>query len=275
MKINHTHKSLLPLKLQMFSPAVGLEPYIQCYWSISPRKVISQEVTTKIVSDGGAGVVFNDGDPISLSMGDVNYGDLLGSFITGPTLLPVNLTLRGNIRAFGIRFHPGGLYPIIKYEMDKIVDEVLPLSSITPHWLILANLLLKCVQNSEKHLLLDDYLQTLLLNNTSESQLSMTQIISQMQAYGGRLAINDICSNYGISGRHFQRRFRREVGILPKQLSRVFRMEKSRALLRSQIPSSLADVGYECDYFDQSHFVREFLQLTGETPKNYHNRKIK
>ena len=39
--------------------------------------------------------------------------------------------------------------------------------------------------------------------------------------------------------------------------------------MRSQDVESLTTVGYECDYYDQAHFIREFKDVVKLTPKQY------
>lgn len=79
--------------------------------------------------------------------------------------------------------------------------------------------------------------------------------------------LDALSKQLNITKRHFERKFKKEVGLLPKQFSSIVRIEKSRSMIRSLKFKSLTDVGLECDYFDQAHFIREFKTFVEETPK--------
>ncbi|MFD8993518.1 helix-turn-helix domain-containing protein [Streptomyces abikoensis] len=70
----------------------------------------------------------------------------------------------------------------------------------------------------------------------------------------------------GWSRQHLNVRFSQEVGLSPKTLTRIARLQRAMALMRSTRPPSLADAAAMCGYTDQSHLNRDFRLLTGCTP---------
>lgn len=68
----------------------------------------------------------------------------------------------------------------------------------------------------------------------------------------------------GISSRHLRRLLIAEVGLAPKVLQRVMRMQRflSAAARRTGLADAAADAGYA----DQPHLTREVRALTGVTP---------
>jgi AraC-like DNA-binding protein len=47
-----------------------------------------------------------------------------------------------------------------------------------------------------------------------------------------------------------------------------------KVLLNEEI-TSLTDLAYENEYFDQAHFIKEFKQFTGLTPKEFFGDSLK
>jgi AraC-like DNA-binding protein len=69
--------------------------------------------------------------------------------------------------------------------------------------------------------------------------------------------------------RQLERHFRKQIGISPKQLSKAIRLQATLNLLLNKKSETLTDIAYESDYFDQNHFIKDFKDLVGVTPKEY------
>lgn len=66
--------------------------------------------------------------------------------------------------------------------------------------------------------------------------------------------------------KQFGRLFREYIGMNPKEYGRIVRFQ--RALRMMQVGSrDYADIAYANGYSDQSHFIRDFRQFSGMTPK--------
>lgn len=80
----------------------------------------------------------------------------------------------------------------------------------------------------------------------------------------GESRVDDVADSLGVTRQHLARSFRREVGISPKQLARIARMQRAAAALRRG--GDLAMLAAELGYFDQSHLSHELRDLVGLTP---------
>lgn len=67
--------------------------------------------------------------------------------------------------------------------------------------------------------------------------------------------------------KQFERVFREQVGMNPKEYIRVVRFQKSLRMLQCGT-RNYAGIAAECGYADQSHFIREFKSMSGHTPKS-------
>jgi AraC-like DNA-binding protein len=76
--------------------------------------------------------------------------------------------------------------------------------------------------------------------------------------------VEQVARALGVTRQHLARAFQREVGVSPKQLARIARMQRATAALgRGGEP---AEVAVELGYFDQAHLARELRALAGITP---------
>lgn len=90
----------------------------------------------------------------------------------------------------------------------------------------------------------------------------------QRLAAGAR--VEQVVAELAVSRQHLARAFRRDVGITPKALARIARMQRAAAALHrvARGPGAgLARLAVELGYFDQSHFANEVRALTGLSPR--------
>jgi AraC-like DNA-binding protein len=88
----------------------------------------------------------------------------------------------------------------------------------------------------------------------------------QLRETRGRVAVGGLASELGWSHRRLIARFREQVGMPPKTIGRVLRFENvSRTLMHTPEPR-LAEVAFDCGYYDQAHLNRDFRDFAGVTP---------
>ncbi len=60
-----------------------------------------------------------------------------------------------------------------------------------------------------------------------------------------------------------------KVGLSPKYLARIRRIGYLCNLIAGKKKVDWAKVFYECEFYDQSHFIKDFKEFTGRTPQQY------
>ena len=80
--------------------------------------------------------------------------------------------------------------------------------------------------------------------------------------------IENVASRYGITSRYLQKVFVQNTGLTPKLYGKINRFQNSLQLVAKR-NTSLTDIAYQCGYYDQSHFIREFKSFTGFKPSAY------
>ncbi|WP_051805736.1 helix-turn-helix domain-containing protein [Streptomyces sp. NRRL F-2747] len=86
--------------------------------------------------------------------------------------------------------------------------------------------------------------------------------LSRLWADSGSLAL--AAAETGWSARTLRARFREQVGLSPKGVARVFRLQHALRLLAAGMAP--AQVAAACGYHDQAHFGRDVKDLTGLPP---------
>jgi AraC-like DNA-binding protein len=96
---------------------------------------------------------------------------------------------------------------------------------------------------------------------------------ARMRAGAGRVPVEALADEVGCSRRYLQTKFREQIGMAPKAVSRLIRFEAvCRAVQRA--PGRWAEIAAEAGYCDQSHLNRDFRELAGSTPTEFVRRLI-
>jgi len=78
--------------------------------------------------------------------------------------------------------------------------------------------------------------------------------------------LSRIVQGFDISERTLQRKFLRRIGITPKKLMRIIRINEVWEKVKNGDAIDYQDIIFEGNYFDQTHFIKDFKAITGETP---------
>lgn len=83
----------------------------------------------------------------------------------------------------------------------------------------------------------------------------------------GTVPVRELAARCGWSPRHLENRFREQIGLTPKRLARILRL--NRAIRQLTAGGRPADIAAGCGFYDQSHLSREFTDLTGMPPGRF------
>jgi AraC-like DNA-binding protein len=91
--------------------------------------------------------------------------------------------------------------------------------------------------------------------------------VRAMRAACGTISINSLSAGLGLSVDRFEKRFRQAVGASPKQYCSVLRLRQALSGYHGR--ANLTEIAQHAGYYDQSHFIREFRAVTGESPLKF------
>ncbi len=113
--------------------------------------------------------------------------------------------------------------------------------------------------------------------------------VTSIMRQPGHVGLRALSDEIGYSQKHLIDLFRKHVGVTPKQYSRILRFQAAIADIEripaaagaarpaapgsAHPPAQWADIARRAGYYDQSHFIHEFSELSGFTPVEYVARK--
>ncbi len=97
----------------------------------------------------------------------------------------------------------------------------------------------------------------------------LSQAVLRMRRdYGGRLTIEALATECGLSLRALQRQFQRVFGLKPQEFLMKTRVAAACRLLRTTA-RPLSEIAEQCGFCDQSSFTLHFRRLLGKTPRAF------
>lgn len=86
--------------------------------------------------------------------------------------------------------------------------------------------------------------------------------------------LQEISSQYLMTERTLQRNFGTRLGISPKKLARIVRINYLWEKIKNNKTIDSHDLVFLGNYFDQNHFIKDFKAITGETPRSFFKRDL-
>ncbi len=178
-------------------------------------------------------------------------------------------TYRGG--GFAIVFQPMGFYNIFGIKSKDFFKYAVPCEMILNNEII--NLWEK-LQEFSNVFEMKEIVERFLLKNIKKVSVRpdiINNIFSCIDMYDGMITVSQLSKWFNTSTRSLQRQFRDDIGISPKDLMHIFRINKALRMMTDNNESDLSEIGYLSGYYDQSHFIRDIKKITGITPGKLKN----
>jgi AraC-like DNA-binding protein len=94
-------------------------------------------------------------------------------------------------------------------------------------------------------------------------------LVRAVWARRGQGRVRELCNEIGLTERRLQRVFASSLGVSPKGFARLVRFQNACATLQRGGWTSLTQVGHDCGYYDQAHFISDFRAFSGMTPRAF------
>ena len=169
---------------------------------------------------------------------------------------------------FVIQFKSFGARPFLHVDMDTLADRVVSEAEIPKSELIAMHASLRNAETSEeKFAVADDWLRQHfdLAQTPPDPIVNMVSLLQEQPAS----KLKEVLDTYDGTQKHLISQFRKFVGLTPKQYQRVMRFNDVFAQMQKDQFLSWADIAQLCGYSDQSHFIREFKNFSGFSPKKF------
>jgi AraC-like DNA-binding protein len=258
--------SFATMTYREIKPGASLRQYVKCYYVYESSVDTAFEDT--VFPSGCTEIIFNLGEGQWQTRNGQYYVITPPIEFWGQIVKPLPVKSMGRNTMLGIRFLPHAAAHFINEKADLFNNQVVDYRDLSGNTAkTLHDELLNTPGWNHRIELVEAYLlQHLSLAEKRFHKMAIVsdvmQEIVQQDFFDN---IDNVASRYGITSRYLQKLFLQYTGLTPKLYSKINRFQNSLKLVTKK-DASLTSIAYECGYFDQSHFIREFKSFTGLTP---------
>jgi AraC-like DNA-binding protein len=165
-------------------------------------------------------------------------------------------------------FTPVGAYSFLRSPLDELAGSTADLADLVgrPDELLRLTERLNITVNHHRRIgLVEQFLLARIQDPTPDPLI--TAAVAWLERGTGSKRIEDLARYIGLSQSALERRFRRVIGVSPKKFYSLARLKRAARLQATG--ADLTTVAHASGYFDQSHFIKEFRQMTGSAPSAF------
>lgn len=250
------------MKYESHLPCDALKPYIRCF-VVTENK---DESTYKVFPDTGVVIGFqykgklhriDGGKELSLAAAGVSgISDRHRTFRNSP-----------DIGTLLVLFKEGGAAHFFHEPLHELFRDSISLYNfmLRSELLALEEQLTEAKSDSARVNVVEKFLLKRI--KRKEPDKLVMAALALIHKSKGNIRISELMEQLHTSQSPLEKRFRQVVGTTPKKFASIVRF---RTLMQqSSSSSSLVELAYEAGFYDQSHFIKEFRNFTGETPEKF------
>ena len=261
-----TFRKFSSVQVQFYTPHLLLQEFINCIMVVHAELSENDATIICYPPTPQNSLFFYINDSIKVQKkGEVEFTLQPRSVVVGLQSSSVLLDVNKNHKAVRVGFHPGGMYRLLGFSMIEMIDGSYDASDVFGNEIREVN---NKLQEAKNFYEIKEVIEQFLLGKVKvlKRALPFDNAMLELLRLNGNVPIEQIASLACLSLRQFERLSKERIGLSPKVFARLVRFSKAYRLRENSPDLSWTSIAYECGYFDQMHFIRDFKEFTGITP---------
>ncbi len=254
---------------QTYQPDPALQSIVKCFWTLEVPAEESAE-RQRILPDGCIELIFILGDDVKrITTGNeciiqpraMVLGQITEPFFVEPT---------GYVNSFAARFYPYGFANFVPVPFSQLANKDTPIGLLFGEApaKALERQITGAADTQERIKIMEAFLLERLEKASTIDDIVKSTIDAMLAARGTK-PVHAILKDDLSKRRQLERKFVKQIGMSPKQLGKVIRLQAALKMLLNQPTGSLTQIAYENEYYDQAHFTKDFKEFTCINPKDF------
>lgn len=230
---------------------------------------------TKMLPDGYSDIMLNLGGPYRLSYNQGPYEKVEGSAFFGQRTQALRLDQPGHVNMIGIRLKPGKEFLFTGQSAHVFINRHIALTDLLGDRIGTCEEQLRKLhgQHERKVQLTEELLLPRFTSAANKESQAMDKAMEFIHQHKGSRGISDLADHLGISYKQCERWFKKHLGLTPKMYMRIIQFYHAFTRVRSKEVVDWTQLLRDYNYYDQSHFIKEYKFFTGLSPGRQFARK--
>jgi AraC-like DNA-binding protein len=230
-------------------------------------KKVNQGIPKRIVPDNTVELIFTD-KRFERRLPKERQAKILYSHLSGLKTSWQDIVLDGS-PIISVRFKPEKIYQLTKIPASEFVDQTFqPVEIFGKTFDAFQDKLFNVKDTSDRLDLIENYFLHELKDANLKDDLLFKHAKGLIESSKGTIRIKQLCAELGVSQKTMENKFKGFLGVNPKEYCRLTRFICTVQQYNFS-KTNLTQLAYEQSYSDQSHLIKDFINFTGLSPKDF------
>lgn len=245
-----------------------LKRYVRFFWTLEADVAAGGKYVHRALADSCSEWIFHYQGTFEEILGKGATQRSFTSGFQGPTSSYRRFEINRGFGIFGVYLYPFAVPALFDVSAEDLRNQMPDIASLLGlEGLLLEEKIMLAPNNNARVSIVSDFLLKR-LSAVQNPPNAMESAVKSIIVQRGAVSVEALASDYCLSKRHFERKFRTLTGFSPKLYSRIARFQSVFPELLTPT-ASLTDVAFKCGYYDQSHFIQEFREFSGFSPGEF------
>lgn len=253
------------MRLHSVPPPADLVPFVRGFFFVENLKKEGEDDLFKLFPIGTPNLIFYPEGEVATVINNIVYkGETLT--VNGQIMKYFTTIVSPGAKFAGIAFQPTGMYRLFGLNAELFTNRMLPAGN----FLEVKEYIRDLNEASSQEEIMSAHLTFLRSKLPAPNSIwpVVEQCIHDINRLEGSLKVDQLADKYNCSGRYLEKHFTYSVGISPGKYRR--RVRFYNVLKRIIIAGARIDMILpEFDFYDRSHFSKDFEYFMGEKPRVY------
>lgn len=257
---------------KIYKPSPFLQPYIRDYCFMETEKE-EGAITERVIPAGGIQLMFHYRNPFVVYQHEKPGSTQPRTFISGLGSSYSDVSTSGAAGVVFVAFHPAGACHFFPFPLARIENKSIDLSEIFgTETKIVEEALCEQANLSGKLEVIENFLTKKFSGICMNDNRLIRHGVKLIFESKGQITAGDLAKNLATTPKSLERKFAAYIGKTPKQFIKLIRFHETIQDFNRGHNISLTEYAVRNGYYDQSHFIRDFREYAGLTPKEFVSR---
>jgi hypothetical protein len=230
---------------QQFEPKPELEPIVKCFWTLQVPKQESYQRQI-ILPDGCVDMCFSFGDDIKRYTSEMDFIIQPRQMVLGQITKQFFIEPTGFVNTFSVRFYPYGFANLINLPLNKLSNKETPLNKLfgIKEAECLSQEITNANNTQERISLVERFILEKLQDQVTIDNIVKSTINTILLSKGSK-SLSSILNGDITKRRQLERKFKKQIGLSPKQLSKAIRFQATLKMMLDQTQDNLTQIAYQ------------------------------